>query len=60
MTEQSAPGRYDICPFCKADKPIRFRADTQEWVHDYVHGGPGMSHAFCLASDLRKQDDLNG
>lgn len=50
----------ELCPHCKrAAQPgtvthtLRFREDTQEWTHNFV-SGPGFSHSYCAASELRK------
>lgn len=31
---------------------LRFRDDTQEWVHDFINGGK-FRHTFCYATSLR-------
>jgi hypothetical protein len=41
------------CPVCNAGRPVRFRDDTKEFVHDYDVTG-GFRHSFCLATGLRK------
>jgi hypothetical protein len=45
------------CKHCAAGSPVRYRTETKEYVHDWV-GERGaartMSHAFCLATGLRK------
>jgi len=50
------------CPMCANGYLVRYREDTQEFVHDW--GGKGQfSHQFCLATGLRKMygaGELNG
>ncbi len=41
------------CPQCASGRAVRFRDDTQEWVHDMTVGS-GFSHTFCLATGVRK------
>lgn len=48
-----------LCLHCKDGICLRYRSDTNEWVHDGAIQIPGTlgrrhSHAFCLASDFRK------
>ena len=33
---------------------LRYRADTKEWVHDFVSGNT-TTHVFCSATDWRKK-----
>jgi hypothetical protein len=43
----------EICPACAASDPLRYRSDSNEWVHD-VHGQKGaFAHKFCLAHNYR-------
>lgn len=60
----------DICPHCKAGKPLRQREDTKEFVHDFA-SGPNepktgrpflMGHALCYATFFRDKykDQLSG
>lgn len=59
----------ELCPHCQRayemqvreekGHALRFREDTQEWVHDFVknnRGGDGIvfDHKFCQANALRK------
>lgn len=41
-----------VCPHCKAGKDVRYRSETNEWVHAGVVGG-AISHTYCLATHLR-------
>lgn len=53
----------ELCPRCADGVIVRFRADSQEWVHDWDFGGvdpktgrrAGMGHGICLANEFRKQ-----
>jgi hypothetical protein len=65
MMSPSEPGRYDICPQCKAGAPLRWRDDTNEWIHEHIRTNDALrqttfSQVICLANDLRKQDASNG
>lgn len=47
-----------ICIHCREGITLRFRFDSNEWVHDGAIQIPGtlgrqQSHAFCLAHDFR-------
>ena len=62
-TDQFQAQCQQACPRCAAGDPVRLRADTGEWVHDWSFGGTdpktgrllGNGHGICLANDLRKQ-----
>jgi hypothetical protein len=41
------------CPQCASGRAVRFRDDTQEFVHDMTVS-TGYSHTFCLATGVRK------
>lgn len=52
----------ELCPHCKDGIALRYRGDTREFVHDGAIQIPGtlgrrQSHAFCLASDFRKENE---
>lgn len=57
----------DLCSHCAAGETVRYRNDSNEFVHDWSFGGvdpklgrrAGMGHGICLANDLRmKEKDL--
>lgn len=41
----------EICPHCRNGVALRYRANTQEWVHDGIQGS---GHGICWANGLRK------
>ena len=43
----------DKCAYCKAGATLRYRNDSNEFVHDYAKGG-SFSHSICHAHDFRK------
>ena len=48
------------CPHCARGVPVRYRSETQEFVHD-IHKGLSFAHSLCLANGLRlKYQDKNG
>ena len=54
-----------FCTECKAGTPVRFRADTQEWVHenirtDEVKRSSSHSMCYCTATPQRIKDNQNG
>jgi hypothetical protein len=59
----------EVCANCREAKrwedsgrkghTLRFRDDTQEWVHDFISdrgNGQTFDHRFCYATDLRKKN----
>ncbi len=42
----------DNCPYCRAGRPVRQRADTGEFVHD-IANGVAMKSVICLSNGLR-------
>ena len=42
-----------VCPHCAKNLEAKFRAATNEWIHDTAAGG-FMSFSICWASGLRK------
>ena len=43
-----------ICPLCAKGVEVRYRPETNEYVHDNYKGN-GFSHSLCLANGLRKK-----
>ncbi len=43
-----------VCPSCARDVPLRFRIDSQEYVHDEKKG-TSFAHSICWATGLRKK-----
>jgi hypothetical protein len=43
-----------ICHLCARDADIRYRPETQEYIHDVVTGTTQL-HSICWATGLRKK-----
>jgi hypothetical protein len=43
-----------ICPLCAKDADMRYRPETQEYVHDVITGTTVL-HSICWATGLRKK-----
>jgi hypothetical protein len=44
-----------VCPSCARGDTLRFRVDSQEWVHDKKINMTTFSHSICWANGLRKK-----
>jgi hypothetical protein len=43
-----------VCPLCAKDADMRYRPETQEYVHDVITGTTVL-HSICWATGLRKK-----
>ena len=41
------------CPYCKRGNVVRYRTDSDEYVHDSITGA-SFSHSICLSNGMRK------
>jgi len=45
-----------LCPLCAQGRPVRYRPETRETVHDDRFGVGGISITLCRANDFRNEN----